>query len=76
MRLWYLVVAQVRSLLLRRRRQDELDEELRLHLDQETALRAFGGVATLFPARRAARAPTHWWRFAFVNIGPGARQQR
>jgi len=56
MRLWYLVVAQVRSLLLRRRRQDELDEELRLHLDQETALRAFGGVATLFPARRAARA--------------------
>jgi predicted permease len=59
MRLWNLVVAQVRSLVLRRRCQDELDEELQLHLDQEiaqhiargmspqearlSALRAFGG---------------------------------
>ena len=60
MRFWYLVVAQVRSLVFRHRRQDELDEELRLHLEQEiaqyvarglsaedarrSALRAFGGV--------------------------------
>ena len=60
MRIWNLVVTQVRSLVLRRRRQDELDEELRLHLEQEielhvardlspeaarrSALRAFGGV--------------------------------
>ena len=60
MRVWYLIVAQARSLVLRRRRQDELDEELRLHLEQEiaqhvarglspeearrSALRAFGGV--------------------------------
>ncbi len=60
MRLWNLVVAQMRSLVLRTRRQDELDEELRLHLEQEiaqhvvrgmsatearrTTLRTFGGV--------------------------------
>ena len=60
MRFWYLVVAQVRSLLLRSRRQLELDEELRLHVDQDieqgiarglspkearrSALLAFGGV--------------------------------
>ena len=33
MRFLYLVVAQLRSLVLRRRRQDELDEEIRLHLE-------------------------------------------
>lgn len=60
MRLWNVVVAQLRSLVFRNRRQDELDEELRLHLDQEiaqyvarglsptearrSALRTFGGV--------------------------------
>lgn len=59
-RLWNLVLTQVRSLVFRGRRQRELDEELRLHLEQEiaqeisrglspeearrSALRAFGGV--------------------------------
>ncbi len=53
MRFWYLVVAQVKSLLLRRRRQDELDEELRLHLAQEIEQRVARGMSPK-EARRSA----------------------
>ncbi len=56
MRLWYLVVTQVKSLVLRRRRQDELDEELRLHLEQEIALRVARGMSPADARREALRA--------------------
>jgi predicted permease len=55
MRLWYLIVAQCRSFVLRRRRQDELDEELRLHLEQEIALRVARGVSASDARREALR---------------------
>ena len=50
MRFWYRIVAQVKSLVLRDRRQDELDEELRLHLEQDIAQRVARGMSP-----RAAR---------------------
>ena len=56
MRVWYLVVTQVTSLLLRRRRQDELDEELRLHLDQEVAQHIARGMSPEEARRFALRA--------------------
>ena len=55
MRLWNLVVAQVRSLVLRTRRQDELDEELRLHLEQEIAQQVARGLSPEEARRSALR---------------------
>jgi predicted permease len=52
-RRWNLVVAQVRSLVVRRRRQRELDEELRLHLEQEVAQHVARGLPPA-EARRSA----------------------
>ena len=56
MRFWYLLVARVRSLVLRRRRQHELDEELRLHLEQEIAQHVARGLAPEEARRAALRA--------------------
>jgi predicted permease len=74
MRFWHLVIARLRSLALRRRREAELDEELRLHLEREVerhiarglapdearqrARRDFGGVAQIKEECRDARGTT------------------
>ena len=55
MRLWNLVVAQVRSLRLRGRRQQELDEELRLHLEQEIAQHVVRGMSATEARRTTLR---------------------
>ena len=72
LRLWHIVRARARSLILRNRREAELAEELELHLERETerlqagglspedaryqARRAFGGVERIKDACRDARA--------------------
>ena len=56
MRFLYLVVAQLRSLVLRRRRQDELDEEIRLHLEQDVAQYVARGMSPVEARRYALRA--------------------
>jgi len=71
MRLWHAVTARLRSLVLRRRSDDDLDEELRLHVEREIertiaagvlphdarrrVLRDFGGVEQIKEACRDAR---------------------
>ncbi len=71
MRLWHILHARVRSLLLRDRREADLSEELQLHIDHETerlqasglpreaarrrALRDFGGVEQIKEVCRDAR---------------------
>ncbi len=56
MRLWYRVIAQLRSLVLRDRRYRELDEEIRLHIEQETAQNIARGMAPREARRHALRA--------------------
>ena len=56
MRLWHQVVAQFRSLVLRRRRQRELDEEIRLHIEHEIAQHMARGMSPREARRYALRA--------------------
>ncbi|HET9269104.1 MAG TPA: permease prefix domain 1-containing protein, partial [Vicinamibacterales bacterium] len=71
MRLWHVAAAWLRSVFLRGRREADLDEELRFHVDRETerlvaagvspgearlqARRAFGGVEVVKEQSRDAR---------------------
>ena len=71
MRLWHILRTRTASLLLRRRREAELREELQQHIDRETerlramgiapeaarqhALRTFGGVEQIKEVCRDAR---------------------
>ena len=71
MRIWHIVTARLRSVFLRARREADLDEELRYHVDRELerlvaagvapaearlqARRAFGGVEVVKEASRDAR---------------------
>ena len=56
MRFWHIATAWLRSVFLRRRREAELDEELRFHVDRETERLVAAGVATGEAARQARRA--------------------
>ena len=44
MRLWHIAVARLRSVFLRHRREADLGEELRYHLDRETERLVAAGV--------------------------------
>jgi len=76
MRLWHILRSRTRSLLFRRRREEELAEELRLHIEQQAdywiaqgldseearlrARRQFGNVESLKEASRDARGTGVW----------------
>src|SRR5687768_6110242 len=76
MRLWHILHSRLRSLLFRGRRESDLNEELRLHLEREIerlqangvsteearfqALRLFGGVEQIKEASRDARGTAAW----------------
>jgi predicted permease len=76
MRLWHILLSRVRSLLLRNRREDDLDEELQLHIVQQAdywiaqgvdaeearlrARRQFGNVESLKEESRDARGTGVW----------------
>src|SRR5688500_7911280 len=76
MRLWHILHSRLRSLLFRDRRESDLSEELRLHLEREIerlqangvspedarcqALRLFGGVEQIKEASRDARGTAAW----------------
>jgi predicted permease len=76
MRAWHILRSRFRSLFFRNRREADLNEELRLHLERETArlqatglspedarfqaLRLFGGVEQIKEAARDARGTATW----------------
>ena len=71
MRLWHILASRIRSILFRHRREDDLAEELRLHLERRAeqliahgvepgearhlARRQFGNVESLKEQSRDAR---------------------
>jgi predicted permease len=56
MRLWHALVAKLRSVFLRGRREADLDEELRYHVDREAERLAAAGVAPAEARLQARRA--------------------
>ena len=79
MRLWHIFQSRVRSLLFSNRREDDLAEELRLHIEQQAeywitqgvdpaearlrARRQFGNVESMKEASRDARGTAAWDAF-------------
>src|SRR5512134_3173500 len=76
MRLWHILQSRTRSLLFRNSREDDLSEELRLHIEQQAdywiaqgldpeearqrARRQFGNVESLKEDSRDARGTAAW----------------
>jgi predicted permease len=76
MRLWHILASRIRSILFRNRREDDLAEELRLHLERQSehliaqgvdpeaarsqARRQFGNVESLKEQSRDARGTIAW----------------
>ena len=56
MRLWHILGSRVRSLVLRDRREAELNEELQLHIDRETERLRSSGMAPEVARDQALRA--------------------
>ena len=54
MRIWRMLTVPLRSLVRRRATDDELDEEIRYHLERDVERRMAGGESET-EARRAAR---------------------
>ena len=56
MRLWHILGSRVRSLVLRGRREADLNEELQLHIDRETERLQASGPQRPRDTRRFARS--------------------
>ena len=55
MRFWHILASRIRSILFRSRREDDLAEELRLHLERQSEHLIAHGVAPEEARHRARR---------------------